>query len=163
MYSVVLVGLTYHTEILAMLLNEGTSPTTQARILQPKTVQEMFTNQIPHLPNFARQGNIFAAKPELTHAVPELYPVPGDPPQGWGLTFMLTNGGATGRSTQTAMWAGLANCWYWCDPEHGIAGFVAAQILPFGDAHVLGLWGAVEAETYAALRAASAAAENGQK
>lgn len=142
-------------EILAVLLNEGTSPTTGAEILKPSTVAEMFKNQIPDMPDFARQP-IPASKADLTNPIPELYPVPGNPPQGWGLTFMLSNGGATGRSRKTANWAGLANCFWWCDPEHGIAGMIATQILPFCDGNVLRLWADIETEAYVALRAAEA-------
>lgn len=140
------------TEILVALLNKGTSPTTGAEILKPSTVAEMFTNQIPEFPDFARQG-IPAAKPDLTNAASELYPHPEQAPQGWGLTFMLSNGGATGRSKSTAHWCGLANCFWWCDPENGVAGIVTSQILPFGDVNVMGLWADVEAEVYASLRA----------
>lgn len=110
----------------------------------------MFKNQIPDFPNFGRQ-QIPASKPDLTNPLPEIHPVPGDPPQGWGLTFMLSNGGSTGRSQSTAHWAGLANCFWWCDPEKGIAGMVATQILPFCDANVLNLWASVEAKAYAVL------------
>lgn len=134
----------------------------------------MFKNQIPDFPNYARQG-IPAAKPDLTNPVPEIYPVAGNGPQGWGLTFMLSNGGHTGRSKSAvhceshveaplslflvltnanATGAGLANCWWWCDPEHGVAGMIATQILPFADANVLKLWFDVEAETYVGLHAA---------
>lgn len=113
----------------------------------------MFENQIPQFPDFGRQF-IPAAKPELTNPIPDIYPVEGGGSQGWGLTFMLTNGGATGRSKSTGFWAGLANCFWWCDPEHGVAGMVATQILPFCDLKVLTLWAGVEAETYAALQAA---------
>lgn len=107
----------------------------------------MFTNQIPQMPNYSRQG-IAAAKPELTNAVPELYPVPGNGPQGWGLTFMLSNGGVTGRSKDTVHWAGLPNLWWWADREKGVGGMVCVQILPFVDLNVLGLWGGIEAEIY---------------
>jgi hypothetical protein len=64
---------------------------------------------------------------------------------------MLSNGGATGRSTGAGFWAGLSNVWWWCDRENGIAGMVCTQILPFGDPQVLGLWVGVEAEMYKAL------------
>lgn len=64
---------------------------------------------------------------------------------------MLTNGGATGRSKSTVMWAGLPNLWWWADRENGIAGIVCTQILPFADAKVLGLWGQVEAEIYESI------------
>ncbi|KAF3762892.1 beta-lactamase/transpeptidase-like protein [Cryphonectria parasitica EP155] len=140
-----------YCKILAALLNQGKSPTTGAEILKPSTVAEMFENHISDFPNFGRQS-IPAAKPDLTNNVPDLYPVSGDPPQGWGLTFMLSNGGSTGRSTKTANWAGLANLFWWCDPEHGIAGMVATQILPFCDAKVLKLWADIETEAYAGLR-----------
>lgn len=137
-------------EVLAVLLNDGTCPRTGSKLLDKETVNKMFSNQVPHFPNYSRQG-ISAAKPDLTNPVPELYPVPGDRPQGWGLTFMLSNGGATGRSNSTVHWAGLPNLWWWADREKGVAGIVCTQILPFVDAKVLGLWATVEAEIYKAL------------
>ncbi|KAL4808162.1 beta-lactamase/transpeptidase-like protein [Aspergillus unguis] len=139
-----------YCKILAVLLNNGTCPKTGAKLLSPSTVDEMFKNQIPQHPNYSRQS-IPASKPDLTNAIPELYPVPGNPPQGWGLTFMLSNGGPTGRSAQTAHWAGLANLWWWADREKGVAGMICTQILPFVDLPVLGLWGDVEGTVYQAL------------
>jgi hypothetical protein len=58
-------------EILATLLSNGTSPITGAQILQQSTVDEMFKNQIPNLPNFARNG-IPDSKPWLTNPIPDL-------------------------------------------------------------------------------------------
>ncbi|KAL4938051.1 hypothetical protein BDV06DRAFT_201773 [Aspergillus oleicola] len=139
-----------YCKVLAVLLNDGTCPNTGAKLLLKETVDEMFTNQIPHFHNYSRQS-IHASKPDLTNAIPELYPVEGDPPQGWGLTFMLSNGGPTGRSTSTGHWAGLANLWWWADREKGVAGIVCTQILPFVDLPVLALWGDVEAEIYKTL------------
>ncbi|CRG86869.1 beta-lactamase family protein [Talaromyces islandicus] len=140
-----------YCKILAMLLNNGTCPRTGAEILRKETVDDMFQNQIPQFPNYSRQG-IPASKPELTLPIPQLYPVEGDPPQGWGITFMKSNGGPTGRSKDTAHWAGLANLWWWCDRENGIAGMVCTQILPFADRNVLQLWGQVEAVAYMGLK-----------
>ncbi|KAL4787191.1 beta-lactamase/transpeptidase-like protein [Aspergillus varians] len=139
-----------YCKVLSVLLNDGTCPKTGTKLLRKATVDEMFSNQIPHLPNYSRQS-IPASKPDLTNPVPELYPVAGNPPQGWGLTFMLSNGGATGRSSSTGHWAGLANLWWWADREKGVAGIVCTQILPFVDLPVLGLWAEVEAEVYRAL------------
>lgn len=139
-----------YAQIIATLLNDGTSPTTGAKLLDKATVDTMFTNQVERFPDFARQG-IPAAKPDLTNAVPEIYPVEGNPPQGWGLTFMLSNGGPTGRSKSTGFWAGLPNCWWWADRENGVGGIVCTQILPFADAKVLGLWFNVEGQVYQAL------------
>ncbi|KAK0390751.1 hypothetical protein NLU13_0254 [Sarocladium strictum] len=139
-----------YCKVLAVLLNDGTCPRTGAKLLEKATVDEMFRNQIPQFPNFSRQG-IPAAKPDLTNPVGEIYPVAGNPPQGWGLTFMLSNGGATGRSKGTVQWAGLSNVWWWADREKGVAGMVCTQILPFADMKVLGLWFGVETEVYQAL------------
>lgn len=110
----------------------------------------MFRNQIPQFPNFGRQV-IPPSKPDLTNRLPDLYPNEGDAPQGWGLTFMLPYSGATGRSREAGNWAGLANLFWWCDREKGVAGMVATQVLPFGDAQVLGLWGQTEANVYQGL------------
>jgi CubicO group peptidase (beta-lactamase class C family) len=131
-------------------LNDGTCPRTGVQLLRKETVDEMFRNQIPQFPNSSRQ-KIPASKADLTNAISELYPVPGNPPQGWGLTFMKTSGSSTGRSTEAVHWAGLANLWWWCDRENGVAGIVCTQILPFADNQVLGLWADVEAQVYRAL------------
>jgi len=140
-----------YVQVLAALLNDGTSPNTGAQILKKHTVDEMFTNQIPSMPDFARQG-IPAAKPEQTNPAPELYPQEGQPPQGWGLSFMMTvEPGATGRGKNTAWWAGIANLFWWCDREKGVAGMIASQVMPFGDMHVMSQWAACEAAVYSAL------------
>ncbi|KAJ9293371.1 hypothetical protein DTO271G3_7867 [Paecilomyces variotii] len=138
-----------YCQIIAVLLNDGTSPTTGAKLLRKETVDEMFRNQIPEFPHFGTQG-IPDSKPDLTNPIPDLYPLPPTGEQGWGLTFMLT-GGATGRSTGTGHWAGLPNLWWWCDREKGIGGMVCAQILPFVDAKITGLWVDIETEVYKAL------------
>ncbi|KAG9191056.1 beta-lactamase/transpeptidase-like protein [Alternaria panax] len=141
-----------YTQIIATLLNDGTSPKTGVQLLKKETVDLMFTNQIPQFPDFGRQG-IPAAKPDLTNPISDVYPVEGNPPQGWGLTFMLSNGGPTGRSKSTGFWAGLPNCWWWCDREKGVGGIVCCQILPFADPKVLGLWFDIETQIYKALGA----------
>ncbi|OTA70345.1 beta-lactamase/transpeptidase-like protein [Hypoxylon sp. EC38] len=143
-----------YTRIISVLLNDGTDPKTGAKLLEKSTVDEMFKNQIPERPDFARQG-IPAAKPDLTNPLAELYPIAGNPPQGWGLTFMLSNANPlTGRSDKTGYWAGLPNLFWWCDREHGVGGMICSQILPFGDPAVLGLWFGVEAAVYKHLKSA---------
>ncbi|TKA32527.1 hypothetical protein B0A50_01635 [Salinomyces thailandicus] len=140
-----------YVQVLATLLNDGKSPNTGAQILKKETVDEMFKNQIPNMPDFARNP-IPAAKAEQTNPAPELYPQEGNPPQGWGLSFMMTiEPGATGRGKNTAWWAGIANLFWWCDREKGVAGMIASQVMPFGDGHVMGQWGACEAAVYSAL------------
>ncbi|MCJ1454810.1 hypothetical protein MMC28_005163 [Mycoblastus sanguinarius] len=143
---------TDYAQILATLLNDGVSPTTQNRILKKESVDEMFTNQIPDFPNFGRKG-IVTAKTTYTNDIRDFYPQPKEQPQGWGLTFMLTiHEAATGRGKNTAWWAGLPNLFWWCDREKGIAGLVATQILPFKDDDVLGLWVQIEKAVYDDLK-----------
>ncbi|PGH20406.1 hypothetical protein AJ80_03551 [Polytolypa hystricis UAMH7299] len=139
-----------YLDILVTLLNDGTSPTTNAQILTPSTVAQMFTNQIPDSPNFARQG-IKAAKPDLINSMPELYPIPDNGPQGWGLSFMITPS-PTGRSANSGFWAGLPNLFWWCDRDHGITGIISTQVVPFGDLPLLGLWFNCETMVYNALK-----------
>lgn len=112
----------------------------------------MFRNQVEQFPDYARSP-ITAAKPYWTNPLPQLYPQEGDPPQGWGLTFMNTiEPGPTGRGRNTVWWAGIVNLFWWCDREKGVAGMIAAQILPFGDPHVMGAWFGAEGAVYAGLQ-----------
>lgn len=62
-----------YVQVLAALLNDGTSPKTGKQILKKETVDAMWENQIPGMPDFARQG-IPAAKPEQTNPAPEVRP-----------------------------------------------------------------------------------------
>lgn len=67
---------TEYVQVLAALLNDGKSPKTGAQILKKETVEDMWKNQIPDHPDYARQG-IPQAKPEQTNPLPELYPQEG--------------------------------------------------------------------------------------
>ncbi|KAH8646179.1 beta-lactamase [Xylariales sp. PMI_506] len=138
-----------YARVLSVLLNDGTCPKTGVKLLEKSTVDEMFRNQVPQFPDLGRQG-IPAAKPDLTNVIPDIYPVPGKPPQGWGLTFMITES-PTGRPKTAGWWAGLPNMYWWCDRENGVAGIVCSQILPFADADVLGMWVNLESAVYRAL------------
>ncbi|KAL6232158.1 beta-lactamase/transpeptidase-like protein [Aspergillus navahoensis] len=113
-----------YCRILSVLFNNGTCPTAGVRLLLPSTVETMYSNQIPHMPNYSRQS-IPASRPDLINPFTELYPVPGNPPQGWGLT-----------STATAHWAGLTNQGWWADREKEVSGMVCSQLLPFVDLNV---------------------------
>jgi hypothetical protein len=76
----------------------------------------------------------------------------GNPPQGWGLSMFITHEPCvTGRGRNTGWWAGIANLFWWCDREKGVAGMIASQIMPFGDPQVMGQWFACEGAVYAAV------------
>lgn len=65
-----------------MLLYDGISPTIGAKLLDKATVDMMCTNQVGQFPDLASQ-DIPDAKSDLPNAVPEAYPVEGNPPRGW--------------------------------------------------------------------------------
>jgi CubicO group peptidase (beta-lactamase class C family) len=142
---------TEYCKILATLLNDGTSPTTGKAILKKESVDKMLENSIPHMPDFARNG-IPNAKPDQTNSIPEMYPQANNPPQGWNCAgFLNIEKCPTGRSANSTWWAGLANLFWFLDREKGVAGIVATQILPFGDAQAMGLWAGIEIGLYKAL------------
>ncbi|KAJ6071664.1 hypothetical protein N7499_009678 [Penicillium canescens] len=141
-----------YCQILAILLNDGTSPSTGSQLLKKDTVDEMFRDQIANLPPLSEKY-IPDAKPDLTNSGTGLHPTVAGDRQGWGLTFLLS-GGLTGRSVGTAQWSGLPNLYWWCDRDNGLAGIVCAQILPFGDAQVHQLYQDIEAGVYKGLASA---------
>ncbi|CAI6336009.1 unnamed protein product [Periconia digitata] len=138
-------------KVLATLLNDGTSPETGKQILNKETVELMFENQIKEFPDFARSGAP-PANPLLCNPLPEIYPQPSNPPQGWSFAgFVTIAPGLTGRGTNTVWWSGLANLFWWVDREKGVGGVIASQVFPFGDPVVMGAWGAAEAGVYQGL------------
>jgi CubicO group peptidase (beta-lactamase class C family) len=141
-----------YVKILAAIANDGTSPTNGATILSADTVKLMWENQIPDKPDFSRNAPP-PANLLLANHNKEMYPQSGDPPQGWGLSFFLTIApGATGRGANTGWWCGLANLYWWVDRERGVAGMLASQVLPMGDAKVVPAWVQVEKAVYDGLQ-----------
>ena len=124
-----------------MILNGGAVD--GRRYLSAESVALMSTNQIGALSCCSFE----TAMPEWVNSVPA---VPGMP-MHWGLGFSI-NGVAFpgGRAANSLSWAGIANTYYWIDPTNGITVAVGTQILPFFDAHVIEMLGAIEAAVYAA-------------
>ncbi|KAL1305771.1 hypothetical protein AAFC00_003940 [Neodothiora populina] len=142
---------TEYCKILATILNHGVDPVGGARLLQAATVEQMLENQIPHQPNFARDLAP-SAKPDIVSDDDETFSQPGDPPQGWGISFFkLLADGPHGWRKGTVWWSGVANLVWWIDMESGIAGMVAGQILPFGDDDFFNCQHEVESVVYEAL------------
>lgn len=107
------------------------------RILPQHLVDEGLRNQLGEL----RVRPIESADPAITNDVDLL---PGiDATWGW---FGLINQTATpwGRSAGSSFWAGVANSYWWIDPERGIAGAIATQLFPFVDREVLDVQAEVE-------------------
>ncbi|VVT56168.1 uncharacterized protein SAPINGB_P004874 [Magnusiomyces paraingens] len=141
------------SKLFATLLNGGVSPYTNTRVLSQASVDEMFTNQIPDWPDFGRQYPMTSCIPAVANSLPEIFHQPGNPPQGWGLTFFLNLVPlSTGRRAYSAYWCGISNLYYWIDREAGIAAFVSAQILPFSDEKMIRFVDKVEREIYKGLQ-----------
>ena len=70
----------------------------------------------------------------------------------WGLSFLINPEPLpTGRSANSLAWAGLANTYFWIDPERQITGVYAAQLLPFFDPKAVQAFEAFETAVYAAI------------
>jgi len=131
-----------YLRFLAMLLQGG------GAILRPETVAEMARNQIGELD----VSRMEAVIPTASNTV-EFFP--GMAKQ-WGYGFLInTAPGPAGRSAGSLAWAGLPNCYYWLDPARSVAGLVMAQILPFADPAVLGVFDRFEASIYAGMEVAA--------
>jgi CubicO group peptidase (beta-lactamase class C family) len=121
-----------------------------ARILQPETVDLMFTD---HLGGIPLPEVMESAIPELTNSVPSL-----PCRQGWGLGLHLVLEDLPGmRRAGTGDWAGLFNSYYWIDPTSGVTAAIFTQLLPFFDGRMVETLMEFEQGIYAQLGAATAA------
>ena len=126
-------------------LNDG------AGLLQPATARLALQN---HIGAIQLPAVMKSTEPALSNDVPAL-PVP----QGWGLGFHLTLADLPGmRSSGSADWAGLFNCYYWIDRTKGIAGVLMTQLLPFFDLRVVQTLVGFETAVYQQVGAALPAA-----
>ena len=132
-----------------MMLNQGRGNGNQ--VLKPETVALMGQNHIGDL-NMTKLNSAVAF---ATNDV-DLYP---GMDKKWGLSFMINTAKTPeGRSPGSLAWAGLANTYYWIDPERDITGVILMQALPFADGKCLEAFAGFERGVYAGLDAAQKAA-----
>ena len=125
-----------------MMLNEGTGNGVQ--VLRPETVALMSRNHIGEL----NVGELKTAMPTSSLDA-TFWP---DLPCKWGLSFLInTQRSPEGRSAGSLAWAGLANSYYWIDPQRKVAGVCMTQILPFFDPKSLRLFKDFESAVYDGL------------
>jgi CubicO group peptidase (beta-lactamase class C family) len=138
-----------YIRFIQMLLNGGTLGGN--RVLKAETVKMMGENHIGDL----NVQPLKTAIPDASNDV-HLYP---EQATKWGLSFLInTQRTAEGRSAGSLAWAGLANTYFWLDPSRNVGGCILTQLLPFADAKVLQLFGALERGVYASLDGSKAAA-----
>ena len=74
-------------------------------------------------------------------------------PKSWALSFLRLEADApTGRAAGSLSWAGLGNLYFWIDRRNDVAGFWAAQYLPFLHPWATAGFEAFERAVYDALR-----------
>jgi methyl acetate hydrolase len=111
------------------------------RVLRPATVAMMSRNAMGDLVCNPMKTAIPAASNDVDFLAG----------MKWGLSFLINPEPLpTGRSAGSLAWAGLANSYYWIDPERQVAGVFATQVLPFFDAKAVEAFAAFETAVYAA-------------
>lgn len=124
-----------------MLLGGGAAM--GARILDPSSVREAFTNQIGDL---WFPAEIRTADPATSG---DLVAGPG---MTWGWGLLLNTTARPGmRRTGSGAWAGLFNTYFWVDPTTGITGALYTQSLPFLDPEALRVFADFERALYGAV------------
>jgi CubicO group peptidase (beta-lactamase class C family) len=111
-----------------------------ARILRPETVTDMASNQVT-MPAGRMTSNLPGFSSDF-----DLFPMMDC---GWGLGFLINpEPGPDGRAAGSLAWAGIANSYYWIDPESDIAAVLCMQHLPFGEPATVEVLRAFERAVY---------------
>ncbi|MEY2926498.1 MAG: hypothetical protein RL367_975 [Pseudomonadota bacterium] len=128
-----------YARFLRMVMNDGIVD--GVRILSRQSIAMMTSNQIGLL----SAGKMGAVMPML--ALPyEQFP---GMDCGWSLSFLINpEPGPHGRAAQSLAWAGIANCYYWIDPNNDLFGIFLTQLLPFADPRALEAFAAFERMAY---------------
>ncbi len=129
-----------YVRFMQMILNEGRG-TNGARILQPKTVRSMMTNQIGAL----SAGKMKSYSPGASADVDMQ---PGHT-EKWGLGFLINpTAYAGGRSAGSLAWAGMFNTFFWIDPSRRRCAVIMMQFLPFVDKDAVTMLSDFETSVY---------------
>jgi methyl acetate hydrolase len=111
-------------------------------MLSPKLKAAIFQNQIGAL-NYQFQSSVSQKTARDFEFMPGI-----EKKWGW-LGLVNTQDITGGRKAYSSAWAGLANCYWWADPQSQIAGVFLSQCLPFGDEEALKAFIAFERKAYA--------------
>ncbi|HYB29949.1 MAG TPA: serine hydrolase domain-containing protein [Solirubrobacteraceae bacterium] len=124
------------------LLGNGTSPD-GTKILEPATVEAVFSNQIGEL-DFPAE--IVTADPIASYTF-----VVG-PGFKWGFGLLLNAQDIPGRRRAgSGAWIGLLNTHFWVDRTTGLTAAIYSQCLPFGPEPALRMYDEFEAALYTSL------------
>lgn len=130
-----------YVAFMQMILHGGNGP--RGRILQPKTVAMMTSNQIGDI----SAGKLKTVRPNISSDV-DFHPGVRD---GFTYGFLINTVAYQGRrSAGSLAWAGVENTYYWIDPKRSMCGVIMMQFFPFADSQAVGLLGDFERAVYAA-------------
>jgi methyl acetate hydrolase len=148
-----------YARLITILLpeNNGVDLVTGTRILEPSSVAEITSAQLPpHLRNDSRYvpsafpGMVFAGDLEAEHMDPD-----GSFGFGCGIQGrdrVLKNGGK-GRSKGSVYWYGAGNTDFWADGEKGLVVFVNGNYFPWNDQEWVDFVAGLEGLLYKGLEA----------
>jgi methyl acetate hydrolase len=126
-----------------MILRRGRGSGSEM-ILQPKTVDQMASNQIGAI----RAGILKTQRPNISADV-DFHPGATDK---FGLGFLINETAYEGgRSAGSLAWAGVYNTFYWIDPQRRLCAVLMMQFLPFVDSQAVGMLQDFEHAVYASL------------
>ncbi|TID23079.1 beta-lactamase family protein [Venturia nashicola] len=128
-----------YTKLLSVLLNEETCPITKHQLLKPESVTQLLDVPIPQFTQ--RPRAILDGNPYETNQIPKIC-LPGREARPTNWCFAGAMEETTGKKP-IIYWAGIANSYWWCDRERGVAGIVASQLLPFWNGEVRGVLGEI--------------------
>jgi CubicO group peptidase (beta-lactamase class C family) len=112
------------------------------RILQPKTVDLMMSNQTGKI----AAGRLRTTNPAVSADV-DFHPGFTD---RYTFGFLMNPQAYAGaRSAGSLAWAGIENTFYWIDPKKSLCGVVMMQFFPFVDKEAVGLLSDFEHAVYA--------------
>jgi CubicO group peptidase (beta-lactamase class C family) len=131
-----------YLRFIRMILNGGTLD--GARVLSPETVAMMARNQIGGVGVRAVKTADPAASMDFSFV--------NDGKDRWGLGFLITTAGVTGkRSPGSLSWGGINNTYFWIDPAKNVGGVILMQFLPFADTKALAAYDTFERGVYRIL------------
>ena len=132
-----------YVRFMQMILGRGSAPG-GVRILSPKLVAEMTSNQIGSIP-----AGILRTTDPARSADVDFHPGARD---GFSYGFLINSTAHEGgRSAGSLAWAGLYNTFFWIDPSRQVCATIMMQFLPFCDPQATGLLRDFEHAVYASL------------
>ena len=140
-----------YSKLISTLLNKGTCPSTNAKILNPASVEALFSPALPaHLTPLS--GQISPAGSDMPFAVSGDFS-DGDADLNWSFAGALQGSDKPGgRRKGTVYWMGLTGTDWWVDSESGVGVVVFGALFPFMDPAWKDLISQIECVVYAGLQ-----------